>query len=116
MRVLKTIAQVREARRAQGGSVGLVPTMGYLHEGHISLVRAAREHNERVFVSIFVNPAQFGPNEDFAAYPRDMQRDLSLLETAGADFAFTPEVEEIYPAGFETSVDVGSVAIRGSSA
>jgi pantoate--beta-alanine ligase len=110
VQVLTTIAQVREARAAIDGSVGLVPTMGALHEGHLALVRAARAANERVFVSIFVNPTQFGPNEDFAAYPRNTERDLDLLRAADVDFAFMPSPEEIYPPGFDTAVDAGSIA------
>jgi pantoate--beta-alanine ligase len=86
--------------------------MGFLHEGHISLVRAARADNDSVWVSIFVNPTQFGPSEDFASYPRDTERDLALLRETGADFVFMPAVEEVYPAGFDTSVDVGAVTER----
>src|SRR3989337_25042 len=101
---------MRVARKALAGSIGFVPTMGYLHEGHMSLARAARADNDHVVASIFVNPAQFGPNEDFAAYPRDAERDVALLRAEGVDFVFLPSVEEMYPAGFETYVDVGSVA------
>ena len=110
MEVLETIAAVRAVRRTLAGSVGLVPTMGYLHEGHLSLVRAARAANDHVFVSIFVNPTQFGPNEDFRSYPRDTERDLALLQETGADYVFIPTASEMYPEGFETSIDVGSVA------
>jgi pantoate--beta-alanine ligase len=117
MDVLKTIAEVRAARAACSGRVGLVPTMGALHEGHLSLVHAARTANDAVFVSIFVNPTQFGPNEDFAAYPRDLERDLTLLSTEGVDYVFTPEVGEVYSEGAQTYVDVGPVTevLEGAS-
>jgi pantoate--beta-alanine ligase len=105
-----TIRQAREWRRDSGGSVGLVPTMGYLHAGHLSLVERARRENVRVAASLFVNPTQFGPSEDLARYPRDVERDTRLLEAAGSDLLFAPAVDEMYPAGFETAVDVGSVA------
>ena len=83
--------------------------MGFLHEGHLSLVRAAKAENDHVFVSIFVNPTQFGPNEDLASYPRDPKGDLAMLEAEGVDFVFMPSVDEVYPKGFEAAVDVGSV-------
>jgi pantoate--beta-alanine ligase len=97
------------ARRAMAGDVGLVPTMGFLHEGHVSLVRAARAENEHVVVSIFVNPMQFGPNEDFERYPRDEERDLELLRSENVDAAFLPSVEEMYPPGDSTFVYVEGV-------
>ena len=109
MQVLTTIDAVREVRRGCGGGVGFVPTMGFLHDGHLSLVRAARAADATVFVSIFVNPAQFGPNEDLASYPRDPERDLALLRNTGVDYVFLPTAEEIYPEGFEAFVDVGPV-------
>ena len=99
MELIRTIQEFRRARgegRA-GGALGFVPTMGFLHEGHISLVRRARAENAVVAASIFVNPAQFAPNEDFAAYPRDLERDLAMLEAAGCDLVFHPSPEEMYP-------------------
>lgn len=110
MILARTIAEVRSWR--PGEPVGLVPTMGALHEGHLSLVRAARAENARVAVSIFVNPTQFGPNEDFSKYPRTFETDRALLEAEGADLLFAPEPGEMYPNGFATAIDVGPVATR----
>ena len=109
MEVLHTIAQARRVRRKLSGSLGFVPTMGYLHEGHLELVRRARAENEHVAVSIFVNPTQFGPSEDLASYPRDTERDLSLLEKRETDLVFMPEPAEIYPEGFGAWIDVDRV-------
>jgi pantoate--beta-alanine ligase len=92
--------------RREGGSIALVPTMGYLHEGHLSLLRAARAECDVVVMSLFVNPTQFGPDEDLDRYPRDEERDLRLAAEAGADFVYAPPVEEVYPGGFATYVAV----------
>ena len=99
--------------RASGRRVALVPTLGALHEGHLSLVRLAAEHAERVVVSIFVNPTQFGPNEDLGRYPRDLEGDVSRLRALGVDAVFTPEVEEMYPDGVPTWVEVDASLTRG---
>jgi len=96
--------------KARGKSIGFVPTMGYLHEGHLSLFRRARRENDCVVVSIFVNPTQFGPKEDFKQYPRDMKRDLRLCKKEKVDFVFTPSVKTMYPEGFETYVEPGKLA------
>ena len=113
MKIAPTITEVRAWRVSLGGAtVGFTPTMGALHEGHLSLVRAARGANERVAASIFVNPTQFGPNEDFSKYPRTFEADCELLERAGVDVVFAPEPAEMYPRGFATGIDVGPVATR----
>jgi len=110
MRIVRTVADLREARAALAGEIGLVPTMGALHGGHLALLAAARAENDAVVMSLFVNPAQFDEPCDLAAYPRDEERDVGLAENAGVAVVFAPPVEELYPAGFQTWVDVAEAA------
>lgn len=113
MRVLKTVKDVRnivKEWRAEGLTVGFVPTMGYLHEGHESLIKRASDENDRVVVSIFVNPMQFGPNEDLSSYPRDLERDSVICERAGANIIFNPESEEMYFDDFSSFVDINGLS------
>ncbi|HIE17004.1 MAG TPA: pantoate--beta-alanine ligase, partial [Dehalococcoidia bacterium] len=112
MQIANTIAEMKALRLKHLGSVGFVPTMGYLHDGHLALVKRARAENAVVVVSIFVNPTQFGPAEDFASYPRDTQRDLALLEKEMVDIVFTPSSEEMYPEGFSSWVEVEKITER----
>jgi pantoate--beta-alanine ligase len=112
VRTARTVLELREAlktERRAGRTIGLVPTMGFFHEGHLSLIRRAREQCGFVVVSLFVNPAQFGPGEDLAGYPRDEARDLALARAEGVDLVFAPPVEEVYPAGFASAVEVGGL-------
>ena len=112
MQIITTIKQMQgysDALRQQQKRIAVVPTMGYLHEGHLSLVRIAKELADAVIVTIFVNPKQFGPNEDFTAYPRDMDRDVNLVATVGADCIYTPAPGEMYPEGYQTTVRVNKL-------
>ncbi len=109
MEIIKTVDLMQQASdtiRMSGESIALVPTMGFLHEGHLMLMRAAKDHCDQLVVSLFVNPTQFGPNEDFEAYPRDTQGDLKKAEDVGADVMFMPSAKEMYPPGAQTSVVV----------
>jgi pantoate--beta-alanine ligase len=112
MEVIGKIEEIQhrcETLRLAGKILALVPTMGFFHEGHLELMRVAKRNADAVIISIFVNPTQFGPSEDFAAYPRDMEGDLAKAETVGVDIAFTPTVEEMYPEGCRTTVSVGNL-------
>src|SRR6185295_6588329 len=115
MRLASTIEEARDAlahARMSGATVGFVPTMGFLHQGHLSLIDVSREAGATfVAVSIFVNPKQFGPNEDFSRYPRSLERDRQMLEAAGADLLFFPPVEAMYPPGAATSIHAEGVAL-----
>ena len=112
MKVFNEIVEVRKWRHKLGGSVGFVPTMGYLHDGHIELVRRAKSDNREVIVSIFVNPTQFGADEDYATYPRDKENDESLLKAEKVDAVFMPDADEIYPVEPAAWVDVGDIGER----
>ncbi len=113
MKILSSISEIPKSLnsvRLQQKSIALVPTMGYLHDGHLSLIKKAKSENDVVVVSIFVNPAQFGPNEDFARYPRDIERDTELAKLAGCNILFIPSAEEMYPAGFSSSAIVENIS------
>lgn len=106
MKLINTLAEMQALKHPEGFKIGFVPTMGYLHEGHLSLVDASKKDCELTIVSIFVNPAQFGENEDLDSYPRDMERDLSLLKARGVDYVFFPDARMMYPNGYRTWVEV----------
>ena len=112
MNVINTLDGFHDARRARPRPLGLVPTMGYLHEGHMTLARQCRADNATAVASVFVNPTQFAPSEDLSTYPRDMEGDLDKLREAGFDMVFAPSAEEMYPDGFDTTIDVGEIARR----
>jgi len=112
MQIITNISDMQRASeqlRLQGKKIGVVPTMGYLHEGHLSLIRIAREHSDVVITTIFVNPTQFAPNEDFNKYPRDFERDKQLAESAGSDIIFYPDTKDMYPDGYLTYVEVEKI-------
>ena len=115
MRVIRSVGQMQAVAlqlRRQGRRIGVVPTMGALHEGHASLIRAAASATDAVIVTVFVNPLQFGPHDDLARYPRTLDHDLRVAQHAGADVVFAPSVEEIYPKGFHTTVEPGPLALQ----
>ena len=112
MRVVATVAAVRAELEEAGRPLGLVPTMGGLHAGHVALLRAARAQCATSVASLFVNPTQFGPGEDYASYPRNRQEDLAIMEQEGVDLVYAPTVDEMYPEGFDTTVSVGRLAQR----
>ena len=112
MQVVHTVAEMKKLRRKCKGSVGLVPTMGYLHEGHLELVRQAKSENRAAVATIFVNPTQFGPSEDFKSYPRDLDRDLALLEKVKTDIVFVPSDKEMYAEGYNTWVEVRGITAK----
>jgi pantoate--beta-alanine ligase len=112
MQVVGPISEIRALRQQLSGTVGFVPTMGYLHKGHLALVKQARIENSHVIVSVYVNPTQFGPEEDFGTYPRELNRDLELLREEGADIVFVPSDNELYPPEFSSWVDVEKVTER----
>ncbi|KGG79423.1 pantoate--beta-alanine ligase [Caloranaerobacter azorensis H53214] len=109
MKIIKSIEEMKSIisdEKSKGKSIGLVPTMGYLHDGHLSLMKRARKENDVVVASIFVNPKQFGQGEDYEVYPRDIERDSKLADSVGVDYIFAPEVKEMYPEGYNTYVEV----------
>jgi len=110
IRSITTVAEMQAAREALSGSIGLVPTMGFLHGGHLSLVRRSKRDNDHTIVSIFVNPTQFGAGEDFERYPRNEDRDLAICAEEGVDLVWAPPEDEVYPPGFDTRVSVGAIA------
>lgn len=115
MNIIQTVRQMQEIsleQKKQGKTIGFVPTMGYLHEGHLNLLRTAGEMTDTVVTSIYVNPTQFAPNEDFSKYPRDFERDSELASSVGCDYLFFPIDKEMYPDGFDTFISVGNITMK----
>ena len=115
MQIVKRVSRMREVAsecRKKGETVGLVPTMGALHDGHLSLLRRAREMVDHVVMSLFVNPSQFGPDEDYSTYPRDSHRDIELAQKESVDTVFLPDAKELYPTGYSTYVTLGEIASK----